>query len=130
MLLARVVVATALAVSGVVHLDLAGSYDRIGAEVTVGALFRVQALLALLVAAWLLARRRGRAPLLAAGAVGLASALAVVLSVYVRLPALGPLPELYEPVWYPEKVLSAVVAALVAAGALLLLGRERRHRLP
>jgi hypothetical protein len=60
------------------------------------------------VAGWLLLRRRDRLPLVAALAVGLASTAAVVLSVYVRVPALGPLPELYEPVWYRDKAVSAI----------------------
>ena len=130
MLVVRVLVAAALAVSGWLHLDLAGSYDAIGEQITVGALFRLQGVVALLVGGWVLVQRRARLALLAALAVGLGSMLAVVLSVYVRLPAVGPLPELYEPVWYAEKVASAVAAGLAAAGALLLLGRLRRHPVP
>lgn len=39
---------------------------------------------------------------------------------------LGPFPAMYEPVWFPDKTLSAVaeaVAALVAGAAALLSGR-------
>jgi hypothetical protein len=128
-LLVRLLVVTALAVSGWVHLDLAGSFDGLGEQISVGTLFRVQGVTALAVALWLLVRRRDRLAVLAALAVGLASALAVVLSVYVRLPAIGPLPELYEPVWYRDKVVSAVAAGLAAAGAAVLLARALRARL-
>lgn len=130
MLPARLLVALTLAASGWIHLDLAGSYDAIGDAITVGALFRAQAVAALAVALWLLLRRRDRLPLLAATAVGLASAVAVVLSVYVRIPALGPLPELYEPVWYDAKLAAAAAASAAAAAAGILLARERGPLLP
>ena len=125
MLVLRVVVAVALAVTGGVHLDLAGSYDGIGEQVSVGALFRLQGGLALLVATWLLLRRRDRLPLLAALLVGAASTAAVVLSVYVRVPAVGPLPELYEPVWYAEKTASALASAVAAVVAVAVLLRKQ-----
>ncbi len=130
MLSARVVVALALVVSGWIHLDLADSYDGIGDTITVGMLFRGQGAVALLVAAWLLVRRRDRPPLTAALAVGLASALAVMLSVYVRVPGIGPLPELYEPVWYDRKAVSAVAAGVAAVVAAALLAVQRRRPVP
>lgn len=125
MLLVRVVVAAALVVTGAIHLDLAGSYDRVGDVLTVGALFRGQGVLALLVAGWLLLRRRDRLPVVAALLLALASTTAVVLSVYVRVPALGPLPELYEPVWYAPKAVSAAASAVAGLLAAVLLGRRR-----
>ena len=130
MLIARFVVALALAVSGAIHLDLADSYAGIGEQITVGRLFRAQGFVALLVAAWLLVRRTERAALIAALLVGVGSFLAVVLSVYVRFPAFGPFPELYEPVWYDRKVWSAVAAGLAAGVAAGLLGRSRSRPLP
>ena len=130
LLLGRVVVALALAVSGWIHLDLAESYDGIGDQISVGMLFRAQGIVALLVAGWLLVRRRDRLPLLAALAVGVASAAAVILSVYVRLPAVGPFPELYEPVWYDRKTASAVTATIAALGAVVLLAVQRRRQVP
>jgi len=129
-LVVRVLVAGALAVSGWIHLDLAATFDAIGSTITLGALFRVQGVAALLVAAWLLVQRRSAWPELSALALGAASAAAVVLSVYVRLPAIGPFPEVYEPVWYEEKVASAVTAAVAAAGAAALLVRRRRGAVP
>lgn len=130
MLPVRLVVALALLVTGGVHLDLAGSYDRIGPQITLGALFRAQAVAALGAACWLLLRRRHRLPLVGALLVAVASTTAVVLSVYVRVPAIGPLPELYEPVWYPEKAASAVASALAALLSGVLLVRSRAAPVP
>lgn len=130
MLTVRGLLAAALVVTGAVHLDLAGSYDSQGEQVTVGALFRLQGVLALALAGWLLVRRRARAPELASLLLAAASTAAVVLSVYVPLPAVGPFPELYEPVWYDRKALSAVASALAVLLALGLLVHRGRRRLP
>lgn len=124
MVLVRVVAAAALVLTGVIHLDLAGSYDRSGDAITVGALFRGQGVLALLVAGLLLLRR-DRLPVVGALLLALASTAAVVLSVYVQVPALGPLPELYEPVWYTQKALSAGASAVAAVLAAVLLRCRR-----
>lgn len=129
-IVARVVVALALAVSGWIHLDLADTFDFVGEQITMGTLFRVQGVVALLVALWLLLARRSWLPELAALAVALPSAVAVVLSVYVRLPAIGPFPEVYEPVWYAEKYASAATAALAAVGAATFLALRRRRPVP
>jgi hypothetical protein len=129
-LLVRVLVAVALAVSGWIHLDLAASFDAVGRTVTLGALFRAQGVVALAGAAWLLLARRSAVPELVALLVGLASLAAIGLSFFVRLPAVGPLPEIYEPVWYGEKTASALTAGLAAAGAAALLAVRRRRGLP
>ena len=119
-LLLRGVVAAGLAVSAYVHLDLASTYDGIGEQVTVGDLFRAQGVVAVLAAVAVLVLRR-RVAIWLAVAVALASTAAVVSSVYVRVPAVGPLPELYEPVWYADKTVSALGTAIAAvAGAVLL----------
>jgi len=107
-----------------VHLDLAPTYDGIGDQLTVGDLFRAQGVVSLLAAAAVLLVRR-QVTLLLAVAVAVASTTAVVSSVYVRLPAVGPLPELYEPVWYADKTVSAVCTAVAAAVGAVLLGRRR-----
>lgn len=55
------------------------------------------------------------------------------MTVYVAVPAIGPLPRLFEPVWYAEKVLAAAAAgAACFAGAidLLLVVLQRRLDLP
>lgn len=125
----RVVVAAALVVDAVVHLRLAGGYQQSAPSgIGAGNLFRLESAAALVVAAWVLWRGT-RGALLAAFAVGLSAVVAVVLYRYVDVPALGPLPAMYEPVWFTEKSLSAVaeaVAAIAAAVGILQL----RRRLP
>ena len=125
-----VVVAAALVVDAVVHLRLAGGYQQSAPSgIGAGNLFRLEAAAAVVVAVWVL-WRGSRASLLAAFAVGLSAAVAVVLYRYVDVPALGPLPAMYEPVWFVEKSVSAVaeaVAVLVAVLALRLApGRDEK----
>ena len=122
-LLLRGVVAAGLAVSAYVHLDLASTYDGIGEQVTVGDLFRAQGVVAVLAAVAVLVLRR-RVAIWLAVAVALASTAAVVSSVYVRVPAVGPLPELYEPVWYADKTVSALGTAIAAVVGAVLLRRR------
>jgi hypothetical protein len=40
---------------------------------------------------------------------------------YVDVGGFGPLPDMYDPTWYPEKNLSAVAEAAAALAALCLL---------
>ncbi len=124
------VTAAALAVSAYLHLNLAGGYDLIGEQVTLGHLFRVQAASAVIAGLALLARPAQLTWALAA-LVGFGSLAALVLTVYVAVPAIGPFPRIHEPVWFPDKTLAAVAAALAAAAAtagLLTHGRRVRAR--
>jgi hypothetical protein len=67
----------------------------------------------------LLVRARAAAVLaLLVAAGGLA---AVLVFRYVDLGAVGPFPSMYEPIWYPEKILSALGEAGATLAALLLL---------
>lgn len=117
----RVAVALCLVVDAAVHLHLARGYQQSAPSgIGAGNLFRIQAVFALGVAVWL-AWRGGRAAFLAAFAVGVSAVAAVVLYRYVNVPAIGPLPAMYEPVWFAEKTLSAVAEGVAAAGALLAL---------
>lgn len=54
--------------------------------------------------------------LIAAGGLG-----AVLLYGYIDVGGFGPLPDMYDPIWYPEKTISAVAEAVAAVGALCLL---------
>ena len=89
-------------------------------------------MLALVVAVWVL-WHGSRASLVAALVVGLSAVVAVVIYRYLDIPGWGPLPAMYEPVWYFEKSLSAGFEALAALAALtglltaplLLRGRDR-----
>jgi hypothetical protein len=116
----RVVAAAGLAVDAYVHADLASSYPAgfLGEQ----NLFLVETGVALGAALLVLTSSRRRVYL--AAALIAASALAAVVAYrYVDLGALGPLPDLYEPVWYPEKVVAATGEAVaLAASALLLAG--------
>lgn len=123
----RATIAVALVVDAAVHLRLAPGYQQ-SAPTGIGAgnLFRIEAAAALVVAIWVL-WRGSRAALLAAFAIAVSACAAVVFYRYVDLPALGPLPAMYEPVWFAEKALSAVaeaVAAVTAAGGLVLSRRD------
>ena len=121
MLAVRLLTAVALAVSAYVHLDLSSSPYSAGGQLTLGALFLGQAVVASLVALWV-AVRPSRLAYAVAAAVAAASFLALVLSTYVRLPTVGPFPVLYEPFWYADKVVAAVaagVAVLAAAAGLV-----------
>ncbi|WP_145909891.1 hypothetical protein [Kitasatospora viridis] len=134
--LLRLVTAAALAVDAYVHADLAAGYDSINKGISQGTLFRIEAGAAALAAALLVVAGRrvvvwGYAFLVAAAGVG-----AVLLYRYVDVGVLGPLPNMYEPVWFPEKTASAIAeaAAVVTALAGLLLSwhwhrvASRSHR--
>jgi len=122
----RVVAAAALCLSAYLHLDLARGPLAGGGQITLAGLFTAQAVVAVVVAVAVLLRPR-RPAWVAVAVVGLASLAALVLSVYVQIPAVGPFPTLYEPVWYPEKAAAAVAAALASVAALVALaGRAGR----
>ena len=128
--LLALVTAAALAVDAFVHADLAPSYDAAKVNLSQGELFRVEAAAAALAALLLLAAHRRPAAwafafLVAAGGIG-----AVLIYRYVDVGALGPLPNMYEPAWYPEKTASAIAEAVGAGTALLglLLAWHYRRR--
>jgi len=115
----RVVVAAGLAVDAYVHADLAASYAD------AQSLFLVEAGVAL--GAALLVLAGGRTVTVLFAALVAASALAaVVASRYVDIGPIGPLPDLYEPAWYPEKVVAATAEATALMAALLLACRRPR----
>jgi hypothetical protein len=128
---ARIVVAAGLAVDAYVHLNLASTYAEAGGPVNEGVLFRAEAAVALLApAAVVVTGRRG---CFLAGFAVAVSALAVMLvSRYVDLGALGPFPDLYDPVWFPEKLLAVFAegaAGLSALIAVVLCGLPGRRPL-
>jgi hypothetical protein len=113
----RVVVAAGLAVDAYVHADLAASYAD------AQSLFLVEAGVALGAALLVLAGGRTVTVLFAA-LVAASALIAVVASRYVDVGPVGPLPDLYEPVWYPEKVVAAASEATALVAALLLACRR------
>ena len=112
-----VVTAAGLAYDAKVHLHLAGGYDAIGDTITQGALFRVEAVAALLAAVLVLVVDH-RLAWATAAMTGLAGVAAVLLYRYVDVGAIGPIPNMYEPAWYPEKLNSLYAEAVVAVAAL------------
>jgi hypothetical protein len=123
----RLVTAAGLAVDAYVHADLAPVYDGIRASISQGDLFRIEAAVASAAALIVLARGRragfGVAFVVAASALG-----AIVLYRYVNVGPLGPLPNMYEPVWYTEKTVAAVAEAVATAAAACGLFLAVRHR--
>lgn len=119
-LAALVLAVVGLAVDAWMHADLAARYDPISANVSQGTLFRLEAAIAAL-AALLLVLWRGRvsaafAFLVAAGGLAL-----LLIYRYHDVGAFGPFPDMYEPIWFGRKVLTAVAQAVAALAALYLL---------
>jgi hypothetical protein len=119
LVLLALVTAAALAVDAYVHADLAPAYDAVKVDVSQGGLFRAEAAAASLAALLLLVARRRRAAWAFAFLVAAAGIGAVLLYRYVDVGPLGPFPNMYEPVWYPEKTASAVAEAVGTGSALL-----------
>lgn len=115
----RWVVVAALAVDAFVHLRFASSM-QLAAPGGIGGgwLFRLQAAAAILAILYLVLRP-STTSYLVAGAVALSAFGAVLLYSFVNVPTLGPIPSMYDPLWHPEKTISAVAEGIgvVAAGA-------------
>ncbi|MCO8272933.1 hypothetical protein M1L60_20260 [Actinoplanes sp. TRM 88003] len=127
-----VVTAALLGVDAYVHLHDAAPYDQFRSSVmSEGTLFRIQGIVAIVVALALLAWPRVLTWVVALLVAG-SAAVAVTLYTYVDVGQLGPLPNLYENTWSaPGKALSAVaetLAALVAVAGLVLALRARSAR--
>lgn len=127
--LLRLLTVAALAIDVYIHAVLAGDYDSPAAGISQGDLFRIEAgaaalaaLLILLIPAW---------PVWAFAFLVLAAGLgAVLLYRYVDVGAFGPFPNMYEPIWFPKKTISAIAeaAGMLTALAGLLLALRRRFR--
>lgn len=135
----RLLVAGGLGVDAWVHARLAPGYDanRQAGGLSQGDLFLAEAVVAAAAALLVLVvvRRRARAAGLVVAALAFlvsASALgALLLSVYHEVGAIGPLPDMYEPFWFPDKTLAAVAEGVaVAASLALVILLWRRLRRP
>jgi hypothetical protein len=113
-----VLTAGGLSYDAYVHLHLAAGYDAVGTSITQGGLFRIEAGIALLTAAAVLISDK-RLVWLSAGLTGLAGLAAVVLYRYVDVGAIGPIPDMFEPIWYADKTWSAVAEGAVGLLSLL-----------
>lgn len=123
----RVLAAAALAFDAYYHADLAPQYDAISKDISQGDLFRIEAgfsaLAALLVLVWRRFPGDAFAWTVAAGGLAL-----LLVYRYVNVGTLGPIPNMYEPIWYGEKQATVVVEAIaVVATAFLLVFRPRSN---
>ena len=116
--LLRILTAAGLAVDAYVHADLASDYDLVKHSISQGDLFRIEAGVASAAALLILVTARRFAWafvfLVAASALG-----AILLYRYVNVGTLGPLPNMYEPVWFTKKVIAVVAEGVATATALL-----------
>ena len=118
-----VMTAAGLGVDAYVHWHLAANFDTLtgsaSPHISQGELFRLEAALALIAMLLVLATRRRLAAavafLIAAGGLG-----ALLLYSYIDVGGFGPVPDMYDPIWYTEKTVSAVAEAVAAVGALCL----------
>jgi hypothetical protein len=125
-----VLAAAGLAYDAYAHFDLAGTYDAVKtSDLSQGDLFRVEGVVAVLAALAILVRPR-RYTALIAFAVGASALGAVLIYRYYQVKSIGPIPSMYEPVWYPEKTRSAwaeAVAAAASASVFVLAWRPRER---
>ena len=115
----RVATAGALAIDAYLHADLAQEYDlNRNATISQGDLFRVEAGVASLAALLILVLATrvtwALAFVVAASALG-----AVQIYAHYDIGRLGPLPNMYEPLWFSEKT-RAAIAETVATGTAAL----------
>lgn len=130
------VVAAGLAVDAYVHWNLAPDFDSfVGAgpaHVSQGQLFRMEAVLATIALLLVLFVDHLLTAVLAfvTAAAGLA---AVLLYRYVDVGAIGPVPDMYDPTWYPEKTISMIAEGVVVLAAFVLIvgnlrGLREQHK--
>jgi len=116
----RLVTAAALAVDAFVHADLAGRYDANHGTgpLSQGDLFRIEAAVSACVALALLLT--GRTLTWIAAWLVATSAVGAMLWYRYRDPgAWGPLPDMYEPLWFREKVVAGVAEGIAVVTAAL-----------
>lgn len=118
-LVTRGIVVLGLAVDAFVHVRVAPAMDVAAPDgLGGGLLFRAQAVAAGLAAVVLLVTGRRWAYVLA-GLVALSALGPVLLYHFVDVPAIGPIPSMYDPLWSPEKVVSIVGEALAVVFAVV-----------
>jgi hypothetical protein len=114
------IAAAGLAIDAYVHFDLAAAYSGVKSSVlNQGDLFRGEGTVAAIAAAAVLLRPR-RYTAAFAFVVAAAGTAAVLVYAYVDVGAFGPFPNMYDPLWFGEKTLSAVAEGAAALAALVL----------
>ncbi|MGW2250003.1 hypothetical protein ACWCXH_07365 [Kitasatospora sp. NPDC001660] len=124
-LVLRLLAAAGLVIDAVVHAQLAENYDAVGTTISQGTLFRIESVAAIL-AALLVLLWRHRVGDLFAWAVAASGFGALLLYRYVNVGILGPLPNMYEPVWFADKTLAAWAEGVATAALTVLLLSRRR----
>jgi hypothetical protein len=123
----RILTAAALFIDAGVHIHLAQGYQAgNSAGVGQGNLFLLESAAAVLAGLYVLLRG-SKAAYAVAFVVALSAFVAVVAYRYVDIPAFGPFPAMYEPIWYFEKSLSAVAEGLGAVLAAVGFARAGRR---
>lgn len=113
----RLVIAAGLGGDAYVHIDLAHTYAEAGGAISEATLFQAEAAVASVTALAVILTGRRAAYVL--GLAVSASALAVmIVSRYVDLGAIGPLPDLYDPVWFAEKLWAAYAEGAASLACL------------
>ena len=124
-----VLTAIALAIDAIVHFRLAPGYQAANpGGIGQGNLFLLESAAAIAAALYVLLRG-SRGAYAVAFLVALSAFVAVVVYRYINVPAFGPFPAMYEPVWFFEKTLSAVaeaVAVILAGIGFVRAGRRKR----
>jgi hypothetical protein len=123
----RVLAVVALIVDAVIHAQLAHRYDlNVAGGLSQGNLFRIETGVAA-VAAGLILLTANRIVWAVVMVITASALAAVLLSAYVHIGQVGPVPDMYEPFWYPQKVIATVAEAVGAITALAgLVGRPWR----
>jgi hypothetical protein len=127
-----IIVVAGLAIDAYVHFDLASNFDPIKTStLSQGDLFRIEGVVSIVAALLLLVRPRRWTAAIAALVAG--SAFGVLLLYrYVDVGRLGPIPSMYEPVWYTQKTVAAIAEGIALVAALVLLvipwGPPASHR--
>jgi hypothetical protein len=118
------VAAVGLGIDAYTHFDLASLYDLNKTDtISQGALFRIESVFAILVGVALIVRANVWTAL-AVVAVTAGGLFLLLLYRFVDVGKVGPLPNMYEPIWYAEKSWSAWGEG-IALGAALILAGER-----
>jgi hypothetical protein len=115
--LVRGAVVVGLGVDAFIHIKLIGDENHTG-FISESRLFLIQGVVAAIVAILVLVRPRF-VPYLIAFLVAASALGAVLLYRYVDVGAIGPMPDMYEPVWYTDKVVTTVAEAVATVAAAI-----------
>jgi hypothetical protein len=111
-----------LAIDAYTHFDLAPQFvfNRTS-TISEGTLFRIEGALAIAVAVLLVVWSRWWTTLVALAVAGGGLALLLIYR-YVDVGQIGPIPNMYEPIWFAEKEWSVIGEAIAVVALLGLLG--------